>query len=366
MATPRGPSRSRRSTRVDAQGAVRVHAAREVDDETTALLIERCVPGEPLAGRPESEQDGVIAGLLPRLWREPGRDKNFRPLQQMCDAWADSAERKLASRPTSIDAGLAREGIALFRLLPRTAERHVLVCTDLHAGNVLAAEREPWLVIDPKPYVGDPTYDPVQHLLNCEERLRHDPVGLARRLADLCGVDSERLVLWLFARCVQESPTGRTSQRSPAASRPHSPQPALTAEVPWSSRIIPRSRDVGRFRLERRKAAAAELSASSEQVDVHTRELGMVDLDEAVVEVELDLGLCKTLVCVDPVEDDPQPAASALDARERRRLVVACLGILDRLLGGLLPGLLREHSDGAPSAGVEALHVVAEERGAGR
>ncbi|MGO9196785.1 MAG: aminoglycoside phosphotransferase family protein [Acidimicrobiales bacterium] len=190
----------------DAQGAVRVHAAREVDDETTALLIERCVPGEPLAGRPESEQDGVIAGLLPRLWREPGRDKNFRPLQQMCDAWADSAERKLASRPTSIDAGLAREGIALFRLLPRTAERHVLVCTDLHAGNVLAAEREPWLVIDPKPYVGDPTYDPVQHLLNCEERLRHDPVGLARRLADLCGVDSERLVLWLFARCVQESP----------------------------------------------------------------------------------------------------------------------------------------------------------------
>ena len=82
----------------------------------------------------------------------------------------------------------------------------MLLCTDLHADNVLAAEREPWLVIDPKPYVGDPTYDPLQHLLNCENRLLADPRGLARRMADLLDLDGERLLLWLFARCVQESP----------------------------------------------------------------------------------------------------------------------------------------------------------------
>jgi streptomycin 6-kinase len=79
------------------------------------------------------------------------------------------------------------------------------LCTDLHAGNVLAAEREPWLAIDPKPYVGDPTYDALQHLLNCEERLRADPRELARRMAGLLDLDAERLLLWLFARCVQES-----------------------------------------------------------------------------------------------------------------------------------------------------------------
>ena len=93
----------------------------------------------------------------------------------------------------------------MFRELPATADRHVLLATDLHAGNVLAAEREPWLVIDPKPYVGDPAYDPVQHLLNCPERLRTDAAALADRMADLCGVDRERLRLWLFARCVVES-----------------------------------------------------------------------------------------------------------------------------------------------------------------
>jgi streptomycin 6-kinase len=88
--------------------------------------------------------------------------------------------------------------------LPDTADRQVLLCTDLHAGNILAAQREPWLVIDPKPYLGDPAFDPLQHLLNCE-RLTSDPVGLAHRMADLLELGPDRLVAWLFARCVLES-----------------------------------------------------------------------------------------------------------------------------------------------------------------
>lgn len=72
-------------------------------------------------------------------------------------------------------------------------------------GQVLAAEREPWLAIDPKPYIGDPTYDPLQHLLNCNQRLVADPRGFARRIADLLHLDADRLQLWLFARCVIES-----------------------------------------------------------------------------------------------------------------------------------------------------------------
>jgi streptomycin 6-kinase len=58
-------------------------------------------------------------------------------------------------------------------------------------------------VIDPKPYVGDPAYDTVQHLLNCE-RVRSDPLALVRRMADLLDLDRERVRLWLFARSVQE------------------------------------------------------------------------------------------------------------------------------------------------------------------
>lgn len=123
----------------------------------------------------------------------------------MCDAWADEFEHKVPAPGVRLDPGLARDGIALFRNLPASADQHVLLCTDLHAGNVLAAEREPWLVIDPKPYVGDPVYDLLQHMLNNEDRLLAEPTHFSRRMADLAGVDADRLLLWLFARCVQES-----------------------------------------------------------------------------------------------------------------------------------------------------------------
>lgn len=143
--------------------------------------------------------------LSHRLWREPAAGNHFRYQQRMCDRWADEFELEVAGGHRSGDPGLAREGTALFRALPTAAERRVLLCTDLPAENGLAAEREPWLVIDPKPYVGDPTYDGLQHLLNCEERLRADPRALVCRMSDLLHLDPDRLLPWLFARCVLES-----------------------------------------------------------------------------------------------------------------------------------------------------------------
>ena len=187
----------------DGHGTVRLLGS-EATDDTVVLLLEPCAPGTTLATRPEPEQDVVVASLLPRLWREPPRGHPFRPLSSLCDDWGDEFERHPPDAAT-LDPGLAREGIALFRSLPRSATRDVLLATDLHAGNVLASQREPWLAIDPKPYVGDPTYDALQHLLNCDRRLHADPRGLATHLARLLGLDADRLVLWLFARCIQES-----------------------------------------------------------------------------------------------------------------------------------------------------------------
>jgi streptomycin 6-kinase len=184
------------------EAAVLLHDA-IADGDTLALLLEACDPGTLLRAAPEEEQDEIVAGLLRRLWREPSDGHPFRPLREMADEWADEC----AGKPNQpLDAGIARDGLSLFRELPSSADRAVLLTTDLHAGNILAARREPWLVIDPKPYVGDPCYDVSQHMLNCPERLAADPVGLAHRLADLAELDRDRVVQWLFARCVQESP----------------------------------------------------------------------------------------------------------------------------------------------------------------
>ncbi len=185
----------------DGRGAVRLHDL-WVDGDTTALLLERARPGVEL-GRslPEEAQDDVIAGILRRTWVRPADPHPFRPLAQMCASWADTAAR---TPPEWLDRGMFEHGLELFRSLPVDSDDDVLLVTDLHAGNVLSAERESWLLVDPKPYVGDRHYDPLQHLFNCQDRLVADPLGVTERLARLCEVDAGRLRTWVFARwCVE-------------------------------------------------------------------------------------------------------------------------------------------------------------------
>lgn len=173
------------------------------DDPTLgAMLIELCEPGTPLRSLPQPEQDVVLAGLMRRLWRPVTRPHPFRTLAEMTAHWGQSAQ---AARSRWKDPGLVAEGLILFRTLPESASTEVLLATDLHAGNVLKAQREPWLVIDPKPFVGDPAYDATQHLFNCLERLHADPIGLIRRFADLAELDHERVRLWTFARAAVAS-----------------------------------------------------------------------------------------------------------------------------------------------------------------
>lgn len=153
--------------------------------ETIVLLLESCKPGLPLSAHPEESQDVVIAGLLRRLCIAPPAGHRLRLLAEMCERWAQQFDSKVAAGLVPLDPGLAAEGIGLFRSLSTETEEQVLLSTDLHAGNALAAEREPWLAIDPKPYVGDATYDALQHMLNCPGRLDSDPAALVTRLADL-------------------------------------------------------------------------------------------------------------------------------------------------------------------------------------
>jgi len=184
-------------------GAVEVYAF-EHDGPTTALILERCSPGQELRTRAEDEQHEVVANLLSELWQVPvPAVHRFRPLSVMCDEWADQSAARHAAHPAVLDSGLVRAGLHLFRTLPRTASEGVLLCTDLHAGNVLSGTRRPWLLIDPKPYVGDPHYDVLQHLLNCPDSLQRDPHGLIHRMAGLTGLDPHRVKQWMFARCVQ-------------------------------------------------------------------------------------------------------------------------------------------------------------------
>ena len=172
----------------------------ECDSALNAMLLERCEPGTPLFAVPEEEQDTTIAAMLKRLRRTPPPNR-FRPLSVLIDYWRQETLLAAAHWP---DPGLVNAGLETMQQLAASAETEVLLVTDLHSGNVLRAQREPWLMIDPKPFVGDAAYDATQHLFNCESRLQSDPFALVLRVADLFNLDPERVRLWLFARAAAE------------------------------------------------------------------------------------------------------------------------------------------------------------------
>ena len=173
----------------------------EAEPSANAMLLERCDPGTSLRRVPVAEQDGILASLLQRVWRRPEPARNFRPLAAMTELWSAETRRDRDRWP---DVPLVLDGLAAMEELARPSPDDVLLATDLHAGNVLRAERRPWLVIDPKPFVGDAAYDATQHLLNTLDRVRAGPRGSIAGFAGKLGVDPERVRRWLFARLAAE------------------------------------------------------------------------------------------------------------------------------------------------------------------
>jgi streptomycin 6-kinase len=82
---------------------------------------------------------------------------------------------------------------------------------DLHFENVLAGDREPWLVIDPKPVSGDPHYEPAPMLWNrWEEMVRSGDVRDAVRrrfhtLVDVAELDEDRARDWVVVRMLHNA-----------------------------------------------------------------------------------------------------------------------------------------------------------------
>ena len=106
------------------------------------------------------------------------------------------------------DPALVAHGAQLLRELPATAAREVIVHGDFNPGNVLEATREPWLVIDPKPMLGDPGYDLCPLLMQVDDPFAHDdPVTVltsrVQTLADATGETADRLLAWSVARLVE-------------------------------------------------------------------------------------------------------------------------------------------------------------------
>jgi streptomycin 6-kinase len=181
----------------DGRGAVRLLAH---DRRRHALLIERCLPGDSLAERDSEEALGVLIGLLPRL-SIPVETHVFRSLADEAAWWASSLRRRWESAGRPYEERILEAALDILRDLPAAQGELVLVNQDLHPGNVLAAQREPWLVIDPKPLAGEREFA-LAPVIRATE-LGHGPKQVLHRLDRLTselGLDRERARLWCVAQ----------------------------------------------------------------------------------------------------------------------------------------------------------------------
>jgi streptomycin 6-kinase len=182
----------------DGDGAIRLLA---YDEARWAMIIERCEPGTLLAKVDPERALDVLIGLLPRLWKpvwEP-----FRPLADEATWWIEylPTEWERAGKPFQrylLDAAIAR-----LDALASSQGEQVLLHQDLHGDNVLAAQREDWLVIDPKPLVGEREFAVAPIVRDPElGHSRRDVLHRLDRLTSELGLDRDRARGWTIGQTI--------------------------------------------------------------------------------------------------------------------------------------------------------------------
>jgi streptomycin 6-kinase len=156
----------------------------------------------------EEEANRIAAGVLRRLWRPPPSDHPFRLLVEEAAGWAQELPVVWEQLGRPFERHLLVEAVALARELGSSQGEPVVLHQDYHGGNVLRAEREPWLAIDPKPLVGEREFDAASLLRDRRDELVADTSPqrrVRRRLDQLAGdlsLDLERMRGWAIVHAL--------------------------------------------------------------------------------------------------------------------------------------------------------------------
>jgi len=184
-------------------GAVRLY---DHNPANGTLLLEKITPGLALADHPDrNEAIRIACQLLKRLWQPVATDHPFQTVFDVASAWRQ--QMLAAQRPDTdtVVGSLLHAASAILQDLLRSDDETVLVNRDVHLGNILAARREDWLLIDPKPLVGSPAFDTGYLLLDL---LGPTPTAkqneyLTQVIADYTSVDPGLVRGWALVRAVE-------------------------------------------------------------------------------------------------------------------------------------------------------------------
>jgi streptomycin 6-kinase len=181
------------------------------DLEGGALLLERLLPGGMLLDLTDDDEATFIAAQVMRaLWcpAPPAPEDEVFPTAAR---WASGLGRLRANYDGGtgpLPAEMVERAEALFSELPASSGAPMLLHGDLHHENILAAERAPWLAIDPKGLIGEAEYEVGALIRNPLPRLLELPdvtATLERRfdiLAETLGFDRQRMIAWSYAQAI--------------------------------------------------------------------------------------------------------------------------------------------------------------------
>ena len=170
--------------------------------EHDALLIERCLPGEQLWSVEDDEAaTRTFAGVVRRALKPAPAEHDFRLLSLEAERWGRELRLEYEAAGSPFDSRILDEAVEAMLTLGPDQGPQVVLHQDLHGGNILSAEREPWLIIDAKPLVGELDFD-IGSFLRDRRWLLGQPGAQAivqRRLdilADELPIDRRRARLW--------------------------------------------------------------------------------------------------------------------------------------------------------------------------
>ena len=168
-----------------------------------SAVLERAEPGRELADLGpdrDGEATAILCSVMRRLWRKPPAGHG---LPRVVDYGVDfEAYGTRFPSEGPLPPRMVSQAAELLQQLAATATGAVLLHGDLHHHNILQAQREPWLAIDPHGLIGDPGFDIGAMLYNpmtfdAEQLLQRLPARL-EQLSDLTGLELERVVGWGF------------------------------------------------------------------------------------------------------------------------------------------------------------------------
>jgi streptomycin 6-kinase len=193
----------------DGDGAVRLLAQ---DEQRHALLLEQCRPGMALADAKSVDPIEVLIDLLPRLWKPAGPP--FKSLSVEAKEWSATlhADWEAAGKPC--ERGLVGAAVEIVGRLADSPRESVLVHQDLHGDNVIAAERQPWLAIDPKPLLAEREFSLAPIIRSFEfGHSRAEVVKRLDRLSAGLGLDRDRVRDWAIAQTMAWSFSSRFANK---------------------------------------------------------------------------------------------------------------------------------------------------------